>query len=100
MLNGNEILTVNSTVAMQDTGDELVVVLPDQGKYVVLNATGAKVTQILDGKKTLIEIATEISESFDMDFNQVMKDVLAFSEDLVSRGILEITDIGTNKQAA
>ena len=100
MLNGNEILTVNSAVAMQDTGDELVVVLPDQGKYVVLNATGAKVTQMADGNKTLNDIAVEISESFDMDLDQVIKDVLAFSEDLVSRDILDIVGTDTNKQTA
>ena len=100
MLNGNEILAVSAAVAMQDTGDELVVVLSDQGKYVVLNATGAKVAQMVDGNKTLTEIASEISESFETDFNQVIKDVLTFSEDLVSRGILKIIDTETNKPAA
>jgi hypothetical protein len=93
MLNGNEILQVSSKVAMQDTGDELVVVLPDQGKYVILNTTGAKVAQLADGKKTLIEIAGEISESFGTDLDQVIADVLAFSEDLVSRSILTIVNI-------
>ncbi len=92
MLNGSEILTVNPAVAMQDTDGELVVVLPDQGKYVVLNATGTRVTQMVNGKKTLFEIAGEISESFDTDLDQVKKDVLAFSEDLISRGILRIVD--------
>ena len=100
MLSGNEILVVNSTVAMQDTGDELVVVLPDQGKYVVLNATGAKVAQLVDGKKTLLEIAAEISVTFETDLDQVRKDVLTFSEDLVSRDILKVIGTGSRKRSA
>ena len=100
MLSGNEILVVNSTVAMQDTGDELVVVLPDQGKYVVLNATGAKVAQLVDGKKTLLEIAAEISVTFETDLDQVRKDVLTFSEDLVSRDILKVVGTGSRKRSA
>jgi hypothetical protein len=90
MLNGTEILEVNPMVATQNTGDELVVVMPDQGKYVVLNATGAQVLQRADGKQTLVDIAKAISYEFNTDLNQVINDVLVFSEDLVSRGILRI----------
>ncbi len=96
MLNGSEILIVNPAVAMQDTGDELVVVLPDQGKYVVLNTTGAKVLQMADGKQTLTEIAVAISASFGTNLDHVIKDVLSFSEDLVSRGILSIAEADAN----
>ncbi len=96
MLNGSEIPTVNPAVAMQDTGDELVVVLPDQGKYVVLNTTGAKVLQMADGKQTLSEIAAAISASFGTNLDHVIKDVLVFSEDLVSRGILSIAEADAN----
>jgi hypothetical protein len=66
MLNGNEILKLKSELALKETDDEMVVVLPDQGKYVVLNATGAKVIQLVDGEKTLYEIAVAIAESFDV----------------------------------
>lgn len=97
MLNGNEILTVNPAVAMQDTGGELVVVLPDQGKYVVLNSTGAKILQLADGKQTLVEIAASISASFGTNMEHVLKDVLAFSGDLVSRGILSVAEVAADE---
>jgi hypothetical protein len=90
MLNGNEILKLNPELALKETDDEMVVVLPDQGKYVVLNATGAKVIQLVDGEKTLTEVAVVISESFDEDAGQVLQDVLKFSEDMLARGILGI----------
>lgn len=96
MLNGNDILAVNPVVATQDTGDELVVVLPDQGKYVVLNSTGALVMKHADGQQTLDEIAAAIAHDFGTGVEQVKKDVLTFAENLVSRGILTIvaTDEG------
>lgn len=92
MLNGNEILNLNPDVVMQETGEELVVVFPDRGKYVVLNQTGAKILQMSDGKRTLAEIAAAISASFDTDLVQVTQDVFEFSKDLISRGILSIVE--------
>lgn len=96
MLNGHEILFVNPDIATQDTGDEFVVVLPEQGKYVVVNATGAKIVKLADGKRTLNDIAIEISSSFDINLEQVIQDVLTFSADLISRGVLSLVETEIN----
>ena len=64
--------------------------MPDQGKYVVLNSTGALVMKYADGQQTLHEIVAAISSEFDTSIDQVKQDVLGFAEDLVSRGILTI----------
>ncbi|MDF1512956.1 MAG: PqqD family protein [Anaerolineae bacterium] len=94
MLNGSDILIVNPDVATQDTGEEFVVVLPEQGKYVVLNTTGARIVELADGKLTLTEIAAAIAHSYETSMAQVLPDVLVFSADLVSRGILHVLGSG------
>ncbi len=93
MLNGNDILQVNPGVVIQETGDELVVVIPDQGKYVVVNQTGARILQMSDGKMTLADIAAAISAACGLNMEQIVKDVIVFSGDLVSRGILRIAEV-------
>lgn len=99
MLNGDDILAVNPAVATQETDGELVVVLPDEGKYVVLNVTGARVLKHADGRQTLDDIVSAIARSFGTDIEKVRKDVVAFSEDLVSRGILHIVTAGDSNRS-
>jgi coenzyme PQQ biosynthesis protein PqqD len=68
----------------------LVVVLPEHGKFVVLNATGARVLYLSDGTRTLREIADTLAAEFGADQTQVEADVLRFAQALVERGALHV----------
>jgi len=61
MLNWDDVLTKAPAIVTRESGDELVVVLPEQGKFVVLNATGARMLRLTDGIRTLREIARAIA---------------------------------------
>jgi coenzyme PQQ biosynthesis protein PqqD len=84
----DDVLVTSERVVTREAEDELVVVLPEKGKFVVLNATGAEMVQLADGERTLGEIAVEIAERFDTDLDRVQTDVLKFAQDLTSRGVL------------
>jgi coenzyme PQQ biosynthesis protein PqqD len=84
----DDVLVTSERVVTREAEDELVVVLPEKGKFVVLNATGAEMVQLADGERTLGEIAAEIAERFDTDLDRVQTDVLKFAQDLTSRGVL------------
>jgi coenzyme PQQ biosynthesis protein PqqD len=84
----DDVLMTSERVVTREAEDELVVVLPEKGKFVVLNATGAEMVQLADGERTLGEIAVEIAERFDTDLDRVQTDVLKFAQDLTSRGVL------------
>jgi hypothetical protein len=81
-------MVTNDHIVTRETEGEMVVVLPDKGKFVVLNATGAQIVKLADGERTLEEIAFEIADQFDADLAQVRADVLKFAQDLTSRGVL------------
>ncbi len=88
MLNWDDVLRRASTIVTRESGNELVVVLPEQGKFIVLNATGARVLHLADGVRTLREIAHTIAHEFDAEPTKVESDVLRFAASLLERGAL------------
>lgn len=88
MLNWDDVLATAPTLVTRESDGELVVVLPEKGKFVVLNATGARVLQLSDGTRTLREIADTLAAEFGADQTQVDGDVLRFARSLVERGAL------------
>ncbi|MBN2002157.1 MAG: PqqD family protein [Anaerolineae bacterium] len=90
MLSWDDVLVRNPQIVTRESDNELVVVLPDQGRYVVLNATGSRVLLLSDGTHTLEAVAVAIAEEFTADPDQVRRDVLHFAGALVERGILSV----------
>ena len=90
MLNWDDVLTAAPTLVTRESEGELVVVLPEQGKFVVLNAAGARVLRLSNGTRTLREIADTLAVEFAADQAQVEGDVLRFAQSLVDRGALHV----------
>jgi hypothetical protein len=85
MLDLDDVLILAPGVVSRESDGELVVVLPEQGKFVVLNETGADVIQSMDGQRTLGEIAATLSKRHDVPLEQVEADVLALAGKLLER---------------
>lgn len=68
--------------------DELVVVLPEKGKFLVLNETGAEIWRSADGQRTLGDIAQTLAETWGIELAQAEADVLRLAGQLVERGAL------------
>lgn len=90
MPNLNDVLRIAPGVVSRESDGELVVVLPEQGKFVVLNGTGADVFQSVDGQRSLAEIAVALSERYDVPLEQTQTDVLAFAQKLLDRGAVSV----------
>jgi hypothetical protein len=86
MLSLETVLKKSPDVISRESEGELVVVLPDRGKFVVLNATGAEVLSLVDGTRTLREVAQRIADETDADAKHVREDVMAFAKTLWERG--------------
>lgn len=82
------VLVPNPKVVTREEDGELVVVMPQRGKFIVLNAPGARVMALVDGVRALDDIAAEIAETFDAPLEKVQADVLRFAAHLVTRGVL------------
>jgi len=86
MPNLDNVLSLTPGVVSRESDGELVVVLPEQGKYFVLNGTGADVFQSVDGERSLAEIAAALSERYAVPLEQTQADVLTLAQKLLDRG--------------
>lgn len=90
MLTLDDVLAPAPGVVSRESGDELVVVLPERGKFFVLNGTGAEVFRLVDGRRTLEEIAAALNGRYDVPLGQVQPDVLAFARKLLDRDAIAV----------
>ena len=88
----DDVFALSPDVVTRESGDELVVVLPDQGKYFVVNATGMRMMELADGTRTLRQIADMIADEFDADVERVRADVISFTASLIARKALVLVD--------
>ena len=70
---------------------EAVLLHPVQGKVRVLNDVGATVWELLDSQRSIRQIATAISEQFDVDLHTAEADTLNFIAELAERGMVSVT---------
>ncbi len=86
----------NPAVVGRLVGDEAVLVLPLKGQVKVLNEVGARIWSLIDGTRTVKEIAAIILEDFSVSEEEAMKDAREFIQQLAER---EIITFSTGSQA-
>jgi hypothetical protein len=69
---------------------EAVLVHAEQKKVTVLNAVGARLWELADGRRTIAEMARVIAEEFEVSQVKAEADTLAFCRDLSGRGLLSL----------
>jgi hypothetical protein len=72
-------------------GDETVVLDPDSGVAVSLNATGSRLWEQLEVPSTADELAAVLVEESHVSPARARSDVDAFLESLSGRGLVELT---------
>ena len=78
----------NPNVIGRVVDDEAVLVLPEQGKVKVLNEVGARIWSLVDGKRSVREIAAEICREYQVTPANAEEDTLGFLNDLAQRGVV------------
>ena len=69
---------------------EAVLVSPARRKIQVLNPVGARVWDLLDGRRDLGEVIAIIAGEYRQSHDAVERDVMNFCEDLVRRELIAI----------
>lgn len=77
-----ELIIVPLVSGIGDAGDELY----------TLNETGRAIWRLLDGRRTLGAIATELAEEFEAPDDAIAADVLGFIEEMVRRQLVVVGD--------
>ncbi len=75
--------------AFRPIGDEGgLVVLPGRAEVKVLNPVGIKVFSLLDGTRTVEQIADAVVEEFEVEREQALRDIREFLDELSRHGML------------
>jgi len=80
---------IKDGILFQELGRDLVLFDLETNLPCTLNPVGSLIFRMIDGKRTLGEIAQRVSREYDVGFDQAMKDLLELSEALIRRGIIE-----------
>ncbi len=86
----NNVLEITPGVVSREVDGDLVVVMPKRGEFVVLNPTGTLVYRLVDGVRSVREIARGVAEQHDVSFERALEDVSSFVEEMVERGAFSI----------
>lgn len=81
-----------SNVVGRIMDDEAVLVLPDKGQVKVLNEVGARIWSIIDGKRSVREIASIICAEYEVGADVAEADTFEFVADLIDRGIATLSE--------
>ena len=68
-------------------GNERIVLDLARQEYLSLNPTGTVIWEGLDAGRSLAQIAQDVCDQFEADFDDVMNDVATFAEELQERGL-------------
>ena len=81
------ILSKSTTVVTRKTGNEYVLVpitnnIADMNSVYTLNETGAFIWEQIDGKRSIEEIITELTNEYDIDKQNAESDVFTFIDNM------------------
>ena len=71
----------------RDVAGETVLLDPQGEKILGLNGTGGRIWALLDGKRTIADIATTIADEYGIEVEQALKDVTAFTALLIEKNL-------------
>ena len=76
---------------------EAFIVLPRQSVYKILNSTGTRIWDLIDGNRSIDEMVQVISDEYEVTTEQARIDIAEFIRDLTANGML--TDDDADKVA-
>jgi coenzyme PQQ biosynthesis protein PqqD len=75
-------------IVAQQAAGQWVLLDVDSGRYYAVDEVGGRIWDLCDGTRTVADIAAVISGEFDAPDDAVMKDVVAFVEELSGESLL------------
>jgi hypothetical protein len=73
--------------------NEAMVVAPGSNKLYVFNPVGSRIWEMADGEIGIGEVARAICEEFNVTYEQAIKDIIEFAEELSVKGLLEVNAV-------
>jgi len=88
MLDVKQVVAKTPEAVSKIIGQEAVIILPAEGEVKVLNEVGSRLWELVDGQRTIAELAVKICDEYAVTFEQAEEDALDFIQRMVERKLL------------
>ena len=82
----------SSHTASRLVDKEAVIIIPEDNRVKVLNEVGSRIWGLLDGRRNIRQIATVISDEFEVDYDKALEDVVEFIDELCQRKMVVLKE--------
>lgn len=93
MLNTALYVLPEASIVGQILQDEAVLLLPAQGQVKVLNEVAARIWSLIDGTRTITEIASVLTIEYAVEQVQAEADTVVFITDLLHHNIVALSPV-------
>jgi len=91
MIAANDTIVRDEKTLVSAFDEELIMLDFTNSKYLTINAIGASIWQRIEQPIQVEVLVSQLSDLYDAPREQILRDVLAFLEDLDSRGFILVT---------
>jgi len=92
MINQNTTIVAAEDLSVAYLDDEAVLLDVQSGNYFGLNNVGVRIMDLIGEPRLVREICETLSQEYDVDPDQLKRDVLVFLEGLVAHQLIQIKD--------
>ena len=89
MSNLDRVLKHKDDIRYRGVGEEAVVVRQDAAEVLALNDVGARILELIDAKSTVGQLIETMSSEYDVDRDELIRDVENFVAAIHDAGIIE-----------
>jgi len=82
----------SSHTASRLVDKEAVIIIPKDNEVRVLNEVGSRIWKLFDGSRNIRQIATVISDEFEVGYDKTLEDVVEFIDELCQRKMVVLKE--------
>lgn len=92
MIDKEHYLIKDDDVLFTSMGEDAVLLHVQRGDYYSLNKVGARLWMLVDGTKSIDELAKLITDEFEITHDQAVNDVAELAEQLVKEELVKVAE--------
>ena len=92
MLDLTQVVAKTPEAVSKVIGQEAVIILPAAGEVKVLNEVGSRLWELVDGQRTIAELAAQICDEYAVIIEQAEADALDFIQRMLERKLLVLVE--------
>jgi hypothetical protein len=90
MLTSRAVAALAPDVVLQVIGEDALVLKLDRESVFSLNATGARIVQLLDGERTAADVVDVVAAEYGVSPEEISREVLALLGQLAARDLVTV----------